>query len=259
MVAPVDFSSFSEALEAACVIYYRLREILKKRGLSTSVGDEGGFAPNLRECREGLDLLVSATEAAGFRPGRDVFFALDVASSGFYADGKYRFAGKERSSGEMVDLYADWVRNYPILSIEDGCAEEDWDGWRLLTDRLGESVQLVGDDLFVTNAKRLRRGLLEGVANAILIKPNQIGTVSETIAAVRLAQRSGYATIVSHRSGETEGTFIADLAVGLNAGQIKIGAVSRSERTAKYNRLLRIEEELGPTAIYGGTFFKKEP
>lgn len=255
MIMPVGFSRFSDALAAGCEIFYCLKEILRKKGLSTGVGDEGGFAPRLENARQGLELLLSATQAAGYQPGSDVYFALDVAASEFCSDGVYRFEGRELRAEQMVETLANWTDEFPILSIEDGLAEDDWPGWRLLTETLGGKIQLVGDDLFVTSAKRLARGFSENAGNAILIKPNQIGTVSETIDAITLAVRNGYAAVVSHRSGETEETFIADLAVGLNVGQIKTGSCSRSERTAKYNQLLRIEEQLGASAVYGGRFF----
>lgn len=257
MIMPVGYKNYSEALEAGCEIFYCLKEILHKKGLSANVGDEGGFAPRLTDNRQGLELLLSATQAAGYQPGTDLFFALDIAASEFCSDGKYRFGGEEITAEKMVETLAGWTKEFPILSIEDGCAEDDWEGWKLLTETLGAEIQLVGDDLFVTNSQRLSRGISEGAANAILIKPNQIGTVSETIDAITLAQRNGYAAIVSHRSGETEDSFIADLAVGMNTGQIKTGSVARSERTAKYNRLLRIEEQLGEAAVYGGRFFTK--
>ena len=256
MVMPVGFRDFPSALAAGCEIFYCLKEILAKRGLSTAVGDEGGFAPKLENNRQGLELLLSATQAAGYQPGTEIFFALDIAASEFYADGVYKFDGGEMSAEKMVETLASWTEAFPILSIEDGLDEDDWPGWKLLTETLGAKTQLVGDDLFVTSAKRLARGIAEGAGNAILIKPNQIGTVSETIDAVTLAQRNGFAAVISHRSGETEDPFIADLAVGLNTGQIKTGSCSRSERTAKYNQLLRIQEELGAGAVYGGRFFE---
>lgn len=256
MIMPVGFKSYSTALAAGCEIFYCLKDILKNRGLSTGVGDEGGFAPNLENNRQGLELLQSAIEAAGYQPGSEIFIALDIAATEFYHDGVYRFDGQELAADQMVETLAGWAGEFPILSIEDGLAEDDWEGWRLLTETLGTKMQLVGDDLFVTSAKRLTRGIAEGCGNAILIKPNQIGTVSETIDAVTLAVRNGYAAVISHRSGETEDPFIADLAVALNTGQIKTGSVSRAERTVKYNQLLRIEEELGEAAVYGGRFFE---
>jgi enolase len=255
MVMPVGAPTFSEALRTGVEIFHALRGLLKKRGLSTGVGDEGGFAPSLRSNREALDVVLEAVSKAGYSAGREVYFALDVASSEFGKDGKYEFkkSGEPaRDSEGMVALYVDWCRQYPIISIEDGCAEGDWRGWAMLTRELGSRVQLVGDDLFVTNPEILARGISEGIANAILIKLNQIGTVTETLDAIAMASRAGYASIISHRSGETEDTTIADLAVGTAAGQIKTGSASRSDRTAKYNELLRIEEELGAAASFAG-------
>ena len=255
MIVPAGLKSFSEALRAAAEIFQTLKKVLQKRGYSTSVGDEGGFAPRLKTNEEAVQLLLEAIEQAGYKPAADVALALDVASSELYADGGYVFKksdGKKRGRDEMVRLYEDWVRQYPIVSIEDAFAEDDWDGWKLLTDALGKKVQLVGDDLFVTNKTRLARGIEMGVANSILIKVNQIGTLSETLETMRLAAKSGYTTVVSHRSGETEDATIADLAVATNAGQIKTGAPCRGERTAKYNQLLRIEQELGKRAVYPG-------
>jgi len=255
MVMPVGFPTFAEALRAGAETFHALRSILKKAGHATGVGDEGGFAPNLRSNREALDLVVEAVTTAGFTPGRDVFLALDVASSELWDNGRYVF----RKSGEptrtppqMVEMYADWVRQYPIISIEDGVAERDWHGWKLLTQALGDRVQLVGDDVFVTNPEILRQGIAEGVGNALLVKLNQIGTVSETLDAIAIARAADYATVISHRSGETEDSTIADLAVGTAAGQIKTGSASRSDRVAKYNQLLRIEDELGAAARYAG-------
>jgi enolase len=253
MVMPIGLPTFGEALRAGTEIFHALRSILKKAGHATGVGDEGGFAPNLKSNREALDLVVEAIGKAGYGAGRDVYLALDVASSELWQDGRYVFkkSGEPtRSAAEMVDMYREWVGQYPIISIEDGVAESDWDGWTLLTRALGDRVQLVGDDVFVTNPEILRRGIAEGVANALLVKLNQIGTVSETIDAIQIARTAGYATIISHRSGETEDSTIADLAVGTAAGQIKTGSASRSDRTAKYNQLLRIEEELGSAARY---------
>jgi enolase len=254
MIAPVSARSFAEALRMGAEVYATLKSVLKGRGLSTGVGDEGGFAPNLANNQEALEVIAEAVERAGYRLGDDVALALDPASTEYFEDGVYNLAGEGRrlSCEEMVDYWADLVDRYPIASIEDGMAEEDWDGWRLLTERIGDRVQLVGDDIFVTNTVRLARGISAGVANAILIKPNQIGTLSETLAAMEMASRAGYASILSHRSGETEDTFIADLAVATGAGQIKTGAPSRSERVAKYNQLLRIEDRLGPAASYAG-------
>jgi enolase len=255
MVMPVGFPTFAEALRAGTEIFHALRAILKKAGHSTSVGDEGGFAPNLKSNREALDVVVEAIGKAGLRAGHDVYLALDPASSELWDGGRYVFrkSGEPtRTSAEMVEMYADWVRQYPIISIEDGVAEGDWDGWKTLTRALGDRVQLVGDDVFVTNPGILRKGIAEGVGNALLVKLNQVGTVSETLDAIAVAREAGYATIISHRSGETEDSTIADLAVGVSAGQIKTGSASRSDRTAKYNQLLRIEEELGSGGRYAG-------
>jgi enolase len=255
MVVPVGMPTFAEALRAGTEIFHALRSILKKAGHSTGVGDEGGFAPNLKSNREALDIVLDAIGRAGLRAGQDVYLALDVASSELWKDGAYVFrkSGEPtRTSAEMVDMYAEWVRQYPIVSIEDGLAEGDWDGWKALTKALGDRVQLVGDDVFVTNPAILKKGIAEGVGNALLVKLNQIGTVSETLDAIAMARAAGYATIISHRSGETEDSTIADLAVGTGAGQIKTGSGSRSDRTAKYNQLLRIEEELGSNARYAG-------
>lgn len=260
MLAPIGAVSFSEALEWGTRTYSALKKLLEKRGLATGVGDEGGFAPDLKANSEAAELLVEAISAAGFEPGRDISLALDPATSEIYRDGAYVLASEDRSlsSEEMVAFWADWVERYPIVSIEDGMAEDDWDGWSKLTQALGDRVQLVGDDLFVTNPEVLRRGIAEGVGNSILIKPNQIGTLSETLECVRIAQRAGYTTMISHRSGETEDSTIADIAVATNAGQIKTGAPARGERTAKYNQLLRIEEALGDGARYpGAAAFKR--
>ncbi len=255
MVMPVGLPTFSEALRAGTEIFHALRGILKKAGHSTGVGDEGGFAPNLKSNREALDVVVEAIGKAGLTAGHDVFIALDVASSELWADDQYVFkkSGEPtRTAAAMVEMYADWVRQYPIISIEDGVGEQDWDGWKAQTRALGDRVQLVGDDVFVTNPQILAKGIEEGIGNALLVKLNQIGTVSETLDAIRLARNAGYATIISHRSGETEDSTIADLAVGTAAGQIKTGSASRSDRIAKYNQLLRIEEELGGSAKYAG-------
>jgi enolase len=255
MVMPLGPPTFSEALRAGTEIFHALRSILKKAGHSTSVGDEGGFAPNLRSNREALDLVVQAIGKAGFKAGHDVFVAIDVASSELWDNGRYVFkkSGEpSRTAAEMVEMYTEWVREYPIVSIEDGLAEGDWDGWKMLTRALGDRVQLVGDDVFVTNPEILRKGIAEQVGNALLVKLNQIGTVSETLDAMAMARDAGYATVISHRSGETEDSTIADLAVGTSAGQIKTGSASRSDRIAKYNQLLRIEEELGTAARYAG-------
>jgi len=255
MVMPLGLPTFAEALRAGTEIFHALRSILKKAGHSTGVGDEGGFAPNLKSNREALDVVLEAIGKTGLSAGRDVFLALDVASSELWDDGQYVFkkSGEAtRTSEQMVEMYADWVRQYPIISIEDGLAEGDWPGWQLLTRALGQRVQLVGDDVFVTNPEILRKGIADGVGNALLVKLNQIGTVSETVDAIAIARDAHYATIISHRSGETEDSTIADLAVATSAGQIKTGSASRSDRTAKYNQLLRIEEELGSAARYAG-------
>ncbi|MEY3735202.1 MAG: hypothetical protein RLZZ624_260 [Cyanobacteriota bacterium] len=251
MIVPHGAPSFREALRMGTEVFHTLKGLLNERGLSTSVGDEGGFAPDLGNDAAG-DLLVQAIEKAGYRPGEQISLALDVASTEFYRDGRYAFGGGNYTSAEMVDQLAQLVSRYPIVSIEDGVAEDDWDGWALLTERLGRTVQLVGDDLFVTNSSRLQRGIDLGVANSILIKVNQIGSLTETLQAIDLAGRAGYTSVISHRSGETEDTTIADLSVATRAGQIKTGSLSRSERVAKYNRLLRIEDELGNQAIYAG-------
>ena len=252
MIVPAKAPSFAEALRKGAETFHELERILRDRNYDTAVGNEGGFAPNLRSNEEAIELILLAIEAAGCRAGEDVWLALDVAASELYEGRIYRFRGEgtERSSREMVDWYSSWIDRYPICSIEDGLAEDDWEGWSELTHQLGQKVQLVGDDLFVTNPDRLRKGIEKKVANSILIKPNQIGTLTETLRTVELARRNGYSWIVSHRSGETEDTFIADLVVATGAGQIKTGALSRTDRTAKYNQLLRIEETLGPQAVY---------
>jgi enolase len=255
MVMPVGFPTFSEALRAGVEMFHALRGILKKAGHSTGVGDEGGFAPNLKSNREALDVVLEAISKAGYSAGENVFIALDVASSELWDGGKYVFkkSGEPtRTSAQMIELWADWVRQYPIISIEDGLAESDWDGWKALTEALGETVQLVGDDVFVTNPAILKQGITDRVGNALLVKLNQIGTVTETLDAIDIARKAGYGTIISHRSGETEDSTIADLAAGTSAGQIKTGSASRSDRIAKYNQLLRIEEELGSNATYAG-------
>ncbi len=256
MVMPVGAPSFAEALRTGAEIFHALRGILKGRGQSTGVGDEGGFAPNLKSNREAVEVVLEAIRKVGLEAGRDIFIALDVASSELWAGGgRYVFkkSGEpERTSAQMVELYADWVRQYPIISIEDGIAEGDWEGWKLLTQAIGDKVQLVGDDVFVTNPEILKRGIADKVANGLLVKLNQIGTVTETLDAVGMARDAGYATIMSHRSGETEDSTIADMAVGTAAGQIKTGSASRTDRTCKYNQLLRIEEELGASAVYAG-------
>jgi enolase len=257
MVVPVGALSFAEGLRAGAEVFHALKTRLSAEGYSTSVGDEGGVAPNLGSNREAVDVILAAIEAAGYRPGEDVALALDCAATELYdrETGEYDFAGSgegRKSSAELVEMYADWIDAYPIVSIEDGLDEDDWDGWRLLTERMGDRVQLVGDDLFATNVERLSRGIEDDIANSILIKLNQIGTVTETLEAIRMASEAGYTSVISHRSGETEDTFIADLAVATGAGQIKTGSACRSERVAKYNRLLRIEERLGDTAAYPG-------
>jgi len=255
MVVPVGTEEFAEALRMGVEVFHALKNVLTKEGLSTAVGDEGGFAPMLPSNEAALDRVVQAIEAAGYKPGDDVAIALDVAANELYEDGTYVFKkgdGSQRSADEMVDLYAGWLDTYPIVSLEDGLAEDDWEGWATLTKKLGERVQLVGDDLFVTNSDRLMRGIEEDIANAILIKVNQIGTLTETLQCIELARGSGYGTVISHRSGETEDTFIADLAVATGAGQIKTGSASRSDRVAKYNQLLRIAEELEDIAVYPG-------
>ena len=255
MVMPVGAPSFAEALRTGAEIFHSLRASLKKRGLATGVGDEGGFAPSLKSNREALDLVLEAVANAGYKAGQDVFLALDVASSEMWDNGRYVFkkSGEPpRSIEEMVAMLADWARQYPIISIEDGVAESDWTGWKLLTKELGDSVQLVGDDVFVTNPEILKRGIAEGVGNALLVKVNQIGTMTETLEAMQMARKANYARIVSHRSGETEDVTIADLAVATNAGQIKTGSASRTDRVAKYNQLLRIEEALGKNGRYAG-------
>lgn len=260
MVMPFGADSFTQGLQWGTEIFHHLKSVLKEQGMSTNVGDEGGFAPNLGSNEEAIQVVMQAIEKAGFKPGEDVYIALDAASSEFYDEdkGKYIFesTGAEMTSSEMVDFWKDWCSKYPIVSIEDGLAEDDWDGWKMATDALGDKVQLVGDDLFVTNTKRLSRGIDEGIANSILVKVNQIGTLTETIEAVQMATRNGYTSVMSHRSGETEDNTIADLAVALNCGQIKTGSASRSDRMAKYNQLLRIEEELGQTAVYPGKRFR---
>ncbi len=255
MVMPVGASSFSEGLRWGVEIFHALKSVLKKAGYSTNVGDEGGFAPNIGSNEEAIETVLKAIDAAGYKAGSEIFIAMDAANSELYKDGKYIFHksdGKSMSSDELVKYWENWVRQYPIISIEDGMAEDDWDGWKALTETIGSKCQLVGDDLFVTNVTRLQQGIDKGVGNGLLVKVNQIGTVTETINAVSLAQHNGYNTIMSHRSGETEDVTIADLAVALNCGQIKTGSASRTDRMAKYNQLLRIEEQLGSTGIYPG-------
>ncbi|GLC29031.1 phosphopyruvate hydratase [Clostridium omnivorum] len=254
MIMPAGAPSFSEALRMSSEVYHALKSSLKSKGYETGVGDEGGFAPNLKSNEEAIQVIIEAIEKAGYVPGKDIFIALDPASSELFEDGKYNLKGEGKvlTPAEMVDFYVDLVNKYPIISIEDGMAEEDWEGWKLITEKLGNKIQLVGDDLFVTNTERLKRGIKTGTANSILIKLNQIGTLTETLNAMEMAERAGYTAVVSHRSGETEDTTIADLVVAMNAGQIKTGAPARSERVAKYNQLLRIEEELADMAEYRG-------
>ncbi|MFT4602368.1 MAG: enolase [Arenicella sp.] len=258
MVMPVGADSFSSGLQMGTEIFHHLKAVLKAKGHSTNVGDEGGFAPNLGSNEEAIEFVLQAIDKAGYKAGEDVLISLDAAASEFYKDEKYVFesTGDERTAAEMVDFWADWTKKYPIASIEDGLAEDDWDGWKLLTDKIGDKVQIVGDDLFVTNTNRLAKGIQEGIANSILIKVNQIGTLSETIDAVNLGRRHGYTSVMSHRSGETEDSTIADLSVALNTGQIKTGSASRSDRIAKYNQLLRLEEDLGEMAYYPGKNFR---
>ena len=252
MIAPIGFENYSDALRAGVEVYHSLKSVLHDRGLSTGLGDEGGFAPNLESNAAALDLIIEAIEKAGYKPGEQVALALDVASSEFYNDGAYEFEGQKKSAEEMSAYYADLVAKYPLVSIEDPLDENDWAGYKTLTEQIGDKVQIVGDDLFVTNPERLEKGINEGAANALLVKVNQIGSLTETLDAMELAQRNEYRCMVSHRSGETEDVTIADLAVATNAGQIKTGAPARSERVAKYNQLLRIEEELGDAAVYAG-------
>ena len=255
MIMPVGATTFREGLRMTAEIFHNLKAVLKANGFNTAVGDEGGFAPNLKSNEQALILITTAIEKAGYEPGRDCAIAIDAAASSFFVKGKYILSAEkkpERTAGEMVKFYADLVKKYPIVSIEDGLAEDDWKGWKLLTDTLGGKVQIVGDDLFVTNRKRLEKGIALGVANSILIKLNQIGTLTETLETIQCAREAGYTTVISHRSGETEDTCMADIAVAANCGQIKSGSMSRTERLAKYNQLLRIEEELGETAVYRG-------
>jgi len=261
MVMPVKAESFSHGLRMGVEVFHHLKSVLKSAGYSTNVGDEGGFAPNIQSNEEAIEIVLRAIEKAGYRPGEDIFIAMDAATSEFYDEktGLYTFKksdGRVFTGDQMVDYWADWCNRYPIVSVEDGCAEDDWSSWKKLTDAVGSKVQLVGDDLFVTNVDRLQRGINEGIANSILIKVNQIGTLTETLNAIQLATRHSYSNVISHRSGETEDSTIADLAVAMNSGQIKTGSASRSDRMAKYNQLLRIEEELGENAIYAGSMFK---
>ncbi len=252
MIAPIGAENFKESLRWGAEIYHSLKSVLKKKGLATSIGDEGGFAPNLESNRAALDLILVAIESAGFKAGSEIALAMDVAATEFFADGKYEFEGKQLTSDQMIDYYSELVQSYPLVSIEDPLDEDDWSGWAKLTANLGDKIQIVGDDLFVTNPERLQRGIDSKTANALLVKVNQIGSLTETVDAVNLAHKNNYRSMMSHRSGETEDTIIADLAVALNCGQIKTGAPARSERVAKYNQLLRIEEELGSTAVYAG-------
>ncbi|SEC40017.1 phosphopyruvate hydratase [Paenibacillus sp. GP183] len=254
MVLPVGAPNFKEALRIGAEIFHSLKSVLKEKGLNTAVGDEGGFAPNLSSNEEAIKTIITAIERAGYKPGEDVFLGMDVASTEFYKDGKYHLEGEGKSytSAEFVDFLADWVDKYPIITIEDGCSEDDWEGWKLLTEKLGGKVQLVGDDLFVTNTTRLSTGIEQNIGNSILVKVNQIGTLTETFDAIEMAKRAGYTAVISHRSGESEDSTIADIAVATNAGQIKTGAPSRTDRVAKYNQLLRIEDELAYVAQYAG-------
>ncbi|MFC5530723.1 phosphopyruvate hydratase [Cohnella yongneupensis] len=254
MVLPVGAPTFAEALRTGAEIFHALKSVLKDKGLNTAVGDEGGFAPNFASNEEALSTIIVAIEKAGYKPGVDVFLGMDVASTEFFKDGKYHLEGEGKSytPAEFVDLLASWADKYPIITIEDGCSEDDWEGWKLLTEKLGGKIQLVGDDLFVTNTERLSKGIEDGIGNSILVKVNQIGSLTETFDAIEMAQRAGYTAVISHRSGESEDSTIADIAVATNAGQIKTGAPSRSDRVAKYNQLLRIEDKLGSTASYAG-------
>jgi enolase len=261
MIVPTGADTFSEALQMGTNVFHQLKAVLKKKGYSTNVGDEGGFAPNIASNEEAIETVLTAIEAAGYKAGKDIYIAMDAASTEFYDEKAkvYHFHksnGKKLTSDEMVNYWASWVKKYPIISIEDGMSEDDWDGWKKLTDKLGKKIQLVGDDLFVTNVTRLKKGIDNGIGNSILVKVNQIGSLTETIDAVNLAKNNAYSSVMSHRSGETEDTTIADLAVALNCGQIKTGSASRTDRIAKYNQLIRIEEELGPMAYYPGRTFK---
>ncbi len=254
MIIPAGAASCSEAVRIGAEVFHNLRSVLKKKGYNTAVGDEGGFAPNLKSNEEAIQVILEAIEKAGYKPGQDVFLGLDAAASEFYENGIYdlKGEGKKKSSEEMVAFYEDWVKRYPIISIEDGMSEKDWKGWKLLTDRLGKKIQIVGDDIFVTNTSIFKKGIEQGICNSILIKLNQIGTLTETLDAIEMAKRAGYSAVVSHRSGESEDSTIADLAVAMNTGQIKTGSLSRTDRIAKYNQLIRIEEELGDAAIFRG-------
>jgi len=252
MIVPTGLSNFPNAIRAGAEVFHTLKGILKKKGLNTSVGDEGGFAPALSSAEDAITLIIQAIELSGYKPGKDIYLALDVAASEFYKDGYYNFEGKKVSSDDMISYYEVMISKYPLISIEDGLSENDWDGWKVLTRRLGKKVQLVGDDIFVTNKKIIKKGIEDGIANSVLIKLNQIGTLTETLDAIEIAKKAGYTAIISHRSGETEDTTIADLSVAYNTGFIKTGSLARGERVAKYNRLLRIEEELSGSAIYKG-------
>lgn len=257
MIMPIGLATFKEALRAATETFHNLKSILKSKKLSTSVGDEGGFAPNLKSNEEALGLILEAIAKAGYKPGRDIYLALDVASSSFFKDNAYTVEGQKKTSADLIAMYSGLIEKYPIASIEDGLAEDDWQGWKQLTDALGKKIQLVGDDLFVTNTSRLKEGIEKGVANSILIKVNQIGSLSETLDCIEMAGDNGYSAVISHRSGETEDTTIAHLSVATGVGQIKTGSLSRTDRIAKYNELLRIEEELGDNAVYAGTLWPK--
>ena len=256
MIMPIGAPTFREALRYAAEVFHNLKSLLKSKNLSTSVGDEGGFAPNLRSNQEALDLIIQAIEKAGYKPGKDIFLALDCASSSFYKDGKYRFENFQKASTDLIQIYSSWLAKYPIVSIEDGLSEHDWSGWQEMTVELGNRLQLVGDDIFVTNPKIFKKGIAQKIGNAILIKVNQIGSLSETLQAINIAKKNKYRAIISHRSGETEDTTIAHLAVATGTGQIKTGSLSRTDRICKYNELLRIEEELGQKAVYAGTLWK---
>ncbi|MEA3420058.1 MAG: phosphopyruvate hydratase, partial [Acidobacteriota bacterium] len=256
MIIPAGMPNYSEALRAAVEVFHNLKKNLKKKGYNTAVGDEGGFAPNLKSNEEALELIIKSIKTAGYKPGKDIFLALDVAASEFFTDKIYFFKksdGKKRTVDQMIAFYRDLIEKYPIISIEDGFAEDDWEGWKIQTDIFGEKIQIVGDDIFVTNMERFKKGVEQGIGNSILIKLNQIGTLTETIETVKYAHKKGYSTVISHRSGETEDTFIADLSVALSTGQLKTGSVSRSERVSKYNRLLEIEEELEKKGHFAGT------
>jgi len=257
MILPFGAKSISQAVQMGAETFHALKKILKDKGLNTAVGDEGGFAPNLKSNEEAIIFIISAIKSAGYKPGKDIGIALDAAANEFYKKGKYILSSekKELTSSQMIDYYEDLIEKYPILSIEDGLAEDDWDGWKIMTDRLDGSIQIVGDDIFVTNPKIFKKGIEQGIANSILIKLNQIGSVTETLDAIDMANNAGYTTVISHRSGETEDTFIADLVVGVNGGQIKTGSMSRSDRVAKYNQLIRIEEELGEGALFSDSIF----